>query len=168
MWDCSQWVLCMSESLSACVHVLAELQWPGGNGPAEYPGLTLILFPQASPTPTHADICYALLSQHIILPDRIEGHLQHRHVRLQAGKKQNKTNCAAVSECWVILIVLTVCSKHKGDITEKPPEHRYSSRVQIFKHNFTFTMTNSDSLLIHYEAISQDRWPIYHRLRSFF
>lgn len=36
----------MQERGSICVHVLlAELRWLGGNGPAEYPSLTLILLP---------------------------------------------------------------------------------------------------------------------------
>lgn len=90
MRDCSQWVLCMSESLSACVYVLAELQWPGGNGPAEYPSLTLILLPQASPTPTHGDICCCL---HITT--RTEGHLHaytYRHVWKKLGGKKTPKN----------------------------------------------------------------------------
>ncbi len=56
----------MHESESLHMFVLAELCWPGGNGPAEYPSLTLILLPQASPTPTHADISYLLLSPHTL------------------------------------------------------------------------------------------------------
>lgn len=52
-----------SKSLSVCVYVyvLAELHCPGGNGPAEYPSLTLILLPQASLTPTPAKISCLLL-----------------------------------------------------------------------------------------------------------
>lgn len=56
-----------SESLSPCVCV-----GRAGNGPAEYLSLTLIPLPQASPTPTPADISYLLMSPHT---DLIEGHL---------------------------------------------------------------------------------------------
>lgn len=48
------------------MYELAELHWPGGNGPAESPSLTLILLPRASPTPTPADISYLLLSPHTL------------------------------------------------------------------------------------------------------
>lgn len=70
-----------SESLSQSVYVFAELHWCGGNGPAEYPSLTLILLPQASPTPTLVNISYLLLSPHTL----IEGHLHtrtHTHIYL--------------------------------------------------------------------------------------
>lgn len=124
MRDCSQWVLCMSESLSACVYVLAELQWPGGNGPAEYPSLTLILLPQASPTPTHGDIYCCL---HITT--RTEGHLHaytYRHIWKKLGGKKHLRMC---SPDWML-------SSHSSYIlrrdqrniqgTDIPVECRYS------------------------------------------